>query len=94
MTRKFTNNPRIVKTNHASMAKRNININPDNTDTFQREKKARVLFLDRYMLCGFSFLLCFLLSEDFKAENCKEEARWNIIGSNIMKHTCRFCCWL
>lgn len=54
MTRKFTNNPRIVKTNHARIAKENININPDNTDTFQREKKARFIFrrMD-IMLCVF-----------------------------------------
>lgn len=34
------------------MAKENININPDNMDNFQREKKAHVLFLDGYYVVG------------------------------------------
>lgn len=60
MTRKFTNNPRIVKTNHASMAKGNININPDNTDSFQREKKVRFIF--RVMCCLYVNVMWFLFA--------------------------------
>lgn len=78
MTRKFTNNPRIVKTNHASMAKGNININPDNTDSFQREKKARFIFRRACVSLARGFFLLRFLSGSFKGGNYKEEARWNI----------------